>query len=42
MNNVQFGAGLTGNVVAHPGWGFRLLTMLTLTTGCAFVMWIGE
>ncbi len=42
MNNVQFGAGLTGNVVANPGWGFRLLTMLTLTTGCAFVMWIGE
>jgi preprotein translocase subunit SecY len=29
-------------LVPHPGWGFRLLTMLTLTTGCAFVMWLGE
>ncbi|GAC1585619.1 MAG: preprotein translocase subunit SecY [Polyangiales bacterium] len=42
MTNVQFGAGLIGNVVAHPGWAFRLLTVLTLTTGTAFVMWIGE
>ena len=24
------------------GWGFRLLTVLTLTTGTAFVMWLGE
>ena len=29
-------------LIPHPGWGFRLLTMLTLTTGCAFVMWLGE
>jgi len=29
-------------LILHPGWGFRLLTMLTLTTGCAFVMWLGE
>ena len=29
-------------LVPHPGWGFRLITMLTLTTGCAFVMWLGE
>jgi len=29
-------------LVPHPGWAFRLLTMLTLTTGCAFVMWLGE
>ena len=42
LTNVQFGAGLTGNVVNNPGWGFRLLTILTLTTGTAFVMWIGE
>src|SRR5437660_5119000 len=25
-----------------PGWGFRLMTMLTLTTGSAFIMWLGE
>ncbi len=30
------------SLVPHPGWGFRLITMLTLTTGCAFVMWLGE
>lgn len=29
-------------LVPRPGWGFRLLTVLTLTTGCAFVMWLGE
>jgi len=29
-------------VVPHPGWGFRLLTILTLTTGTVFVMWLGE
>ncbi len=31
-----------GAVVEHPGWGFRLLTMITLTTGTAFIMWLGE
>lgn len=29
-------------VVPHPGWGFRLFTVLTLTTGTAFIMWLGE
>jgi preprotein translocase subunit SecY len=29
-------------VVPHPGWGFRLMTVLTLTTGTAFLMWLGE
>jgi preprotein translocase subunit SecY len=29
-------------IVQHPGWGFRLLTMLTFTTGTAFIMWLGE
>ena len=29
-------------VVMFPGWGFRLLTVITLTTGTAFIMWIGE
>ena len=31
-----------GSVVADPGLGFELLTMLTLTTGTAFIMWLGE
>ena len=25
-----------------PGWSFRLMTILTLTTGTAFIMWLGE
>ena len=28
--------------VAQPGWSFRLLTILVLTTGAVFVMWLGE
>jgi preprotein translocase subunit SecY len=35
-------SGAAGQIVAHPGWGFRLMTMLTLTTGTAFIMWLGE
>jgi len=34
--------GQFGDVVADPGWGFRLLTMISLTTGTAFIMWLGE
>ncbi len=29
-------------IVEHPGLGFKLMTVLTLTTGTAFVMWLGE
>jgi preprotein translocase subunit SecY len=29
-------------LVPHPGWGFRLMTILTLTTGTIFIMWLGE
>jgi preprotein translocase subunit SecY len=29
-------------LVPHPGWGFRLMTVLTLTTGTIFIMWLGE
>jgi len=29
-------------LVLEPGWGFRLMTVLTLTTGTAFIMWLGE
>jgi preprotein translocase subunit SecY len=29
-------------IVPVPGWGFRLLTVLTLTTGTALIMWLGE
>src|SRR5687767_10222946 len=30
------------NGVGAPGWGFRLSTVLTLTTGTIFLMWLGE
>jgi preprotein translocase subunit SecY len=29
-------------LVYNPGWGFRLMTVLTLTTGTTLVMWLGE
>src|SRR5262249_2007653 len=29
-------------LVLHPGLGFRLMTVLTLTTGTCFIMWLGE
>ena len=29
-------------IVLNPGWGFRFMVMITLTTGTAFIMWIGE
>ncbi len=42
-NNGDLGdAAHVGDVVTHAGWGFRLMTMLTLTTGTAFMMWVGE
>lgn len=30
------------NLVLNPGLGFKFVTVLSLTTGCAFVMWLGE
>ncbi len=36
-------AGPTGaSIVLEPGWAFRLMTMITLTAGTAFIMWLGE
>src|SRR5687767_1580328 len=29
-------------LVYQPGWGFRLMCVLTLTTGTMFIMWLGE
>lgn len=31
-----------GDVVRDPGWGFRFLTIVSMTTGTAFIMWLGE
>jgi preprotein translocase subunit SecY len=32
----------SGDFVVNPGWGFIAMTVLTLTTGSAFIMWLGE
>ena len=29
-------------VVSMPGWPFRIMTVITLTTGTLFLMWLGE
>ncbi|MDP7355542.1 MAG: preprotein translocase subunit SecY [Desulfobacterales bacterium] len=29
-------------VVIDPGWHFRIMTVMTLTAGTAFIMWLGE
>jgi len=31
-----------GMFVTNPGWSFRIITMITLTSGTAFIMWLGE
>ena len=41
----QYLESLTGrgsSVVTDPGWGFRIMTILTVMTGTAFIMWLGE
>ncbi len=38
--NLKAGSGMP--VVPYPGLGFTLLTMLTLTAGTIFLMWLGE
>src|SRR5437660_1254682 len=30
------------SLVLNPGWSFRLMTVITLTSGTAFIMWLGE
>ncbi|MGA2377305.1 MAG: preprotein translocase subunit SecY [Candidatus Sulfotelmatobacter sp.] len=39
---IAYGLEKAGDFVLKPGPGFILMTMLTLTTGSAFVMWLGE
>ncbi len=42
LNDQDVGGGRFADVVSNPGWSFRLITILTLTTGHAFLMWMGE
>jgi preprotein translocase subunit SecY len=39
---LESGLGMGMQVVPNPGPAFRLLTMLTLTSGTIFLMWLGE
>jgi len=40
LENMQGAAGEM--VVMAPGWSFRIMTVITLTAGTAFIMWLGE
>ncbi|MEA3486976.1 MAG: preprotein translocase subunit SecY [Thermodesulfobacteriota bacterium] len=40
LENMAGPSGLS--VVIAPGWGFRLMTVITLTAGTSFIMWLGE
>jgi preprotein translocase subunit SecY len=39
---LEGGLGLGASVVREPGWMFRFTTVVTLTAGSLFIMWIGE
>src|SRR3970040_1693619 len=40
LQKTELTGGLT--LVANPGFGFTLMTVLTLTAGTVFIMWLGE
>src|SRR5512145_2451410 len=49
IQGIMISVGLEGtqgpgghNLVLHPGWNFRIMTVITLTSGTAFIMWLGE
>jgi preprotein translocase subunit SecY len=44
IQSATIAAGLQtqAGIVIHPGIGFTLLTIISLTTGTAFIMWLGE
>ncbi len=39
IESMQIG---NASIALNPGWKFRFMTVLTLTTGTAFIMWLGE
>src|SRR4030043_1519339 len=40
LENMRGAAG--GMIVLNPGWSFRIMTVIPLTAGSAFIMWLGE
>lgn len=41
-NPQQLVQGFTGQLVSNPGWSFRMLTVITITSGSLLLMWMGE
>ncbi len=39
---LEHGAGINETIVLFPGLGFRIIAMISLTAGTAFIMWLGE
>ena len=39
---ISLGLEGAGSVVTNPGWFFRISTVITLTGGTVFLMWLGE
>jgi preprotein translocase subunit SecY len=49
IQGIMISVGLEGtqisgghSLVLNPGWSFRIMTVITLTSGTAFIMWLGE
>jgi preprotein translocase subunit SecY len=49
IQGIMISVGLEGtqgpgghSLVLNPGWHFRIMTVITLTSGTAFIMWLGE
>ncbi|MGH7873540.1 MAG: preprotein translocase subunit SecY [Candidatus Binatia bacterium] len=49
VQGIMISVGLEGtqgpgghSLVLNPGWSFRIMTVITLTSGTAFIMWLGE
>lgn len=42
LSNQGGGIHIPFPIVPHPGWAFRVITVLTLVCGTVFVMWLGE
>jgi preprotein translocase subunit SecY len=49
VQGIMISVGLEGTqgpgghgLVLNPGWNFRIMTVITLTSGTAFIMWLGE
>ena len=49
VQGIMISVGLEGtqgpgghSLVLNPGWGFRVMKVITLTSGKAFIMWLGE